>query len=107
MREFWSLPFAVGSGVLVPRPDSELLVELASRAVGPGGSPFILDLGTGSGAIGLSLAHELPAARVDLVDNSKEALAFAQHNARALSLDNVTLYLGDWYEPLPPERAST
>ncbi|AMV73574.1 N5-glutamine S-adenosyl-L-methionine-dependent methyltransferase [Desulfuromonas sp. DDH964] len=78
--EFWSLPFRVGPAVLVPRPDTEVLVEEALARATP--AARILDVGTGSGAIAVALAHELPAARVAAVDISKEALLLAAENAR-------------------------
>lgn len=78
--EFWSLPFEVRSGVLIPRPDTEVLVEEAlARAAD---DSRILDVGTGSGAIAVSLAYELPGARLVAMDASAEALAVAQINAR-------------------------
>ena len=78
--EFWSLPFRVGPAVLVPRPDTEVLVEEALARAVP--AACILDVGTGSGAIAVALAHELPAARLTAVDISSEALAIAAENAR-------------------------
>ena len=77
--EFWSLPFRVGPAVLVPRPDTEVLVEEALDRAPV--TPQILDVGTGSGAIAVALAHELPAARVTALDISATALAVAQQNA--------------------------
>ncbi len=78
--EFWSLPFRVGPAVLVPRPDTEVLVEEALARATP--AARILDVGTGSGAIAVSLAHELPLARLTAVDISAAALAVAEQNAR-------------------------
>lgn len=83
--EFWSLPFEVGPGVLIPRPDTEVLVEEAlPRATG---ESRILDVGTGSGAIAVALAHELPKARLVAIDLSEAALAMAQCNARSNGVD--------------------
>lgn len=83
--EFWSLPFLVTPAVLIPRADTEVLVEEAlKRAAGP---CSILDVGTGSGAIAVALAHELPAATVTAVDISAEALAVAAENARANGIE--------------------
>ena len=76
-REFWSLSFKVTPAVLVPRPESELLVQFGLDALTGIMQPRILDLGTGSGAIGLSLAYSLPHATVDAVDISPAALAVA------------------------------
>lgn len=79
--EFWSLPFRVTPAVLIPRGDTEVLVEEALKRLD--GPCSILDVGTGSGAIAIALAHELPAAAVTAVDISEEALAVAAGNARA------------------------
>lgn len=103
-REFFGLDLAVDPRVLIPRPDTELLVEwalevLVAEPAGTAGTPrHVLDLGTGSGAIALALKHRLPALQVDAVDASAEALAVAQTNARALGLD-VRFLQGDWLGP--------
>lgn len=92
--EFWSLPFTVNPAVLIPRPDTEVLVEEALRRLsGPG---RILDVGTGSGAIAIAIAHERPEARVEAVDLSAEALAVARGNAEANGVaERVTCRQGD------------
>jgi len=102
-REFWSLSFKVTPAVLVPRPESELLVECGLQAVANIAQPSVLDLGTGSGAIGLSLAHELPHATVVAADISPQALAVAEDNRRALGLGNARTVLSDWFEAIPDE----
>jgi release factor glutamine methyltransferase len=79
-KEFWSLPFAVSPAVLIPRPDTEVLIEEALRLVPR--ARRILDVGTGSGAIAVALAHELPEACVVAMDISAEALVLAAANAR-------------------------
>jgi release factor glutamine methyltransferase len=79
-REFWSLPFAVAPGVLIPRPETELLVEKALEFAPRGGS-VIVEIGTGSGAVAVALAKELPRARVVAADVSRRALAVARENA--------------------------
>ncbi|MFM1897338.1 MAG: hypothetical protein RLZZ385_2412 [Pseudomonadota bacterium] len=101
-REFWSLDLQVNAAVLIPRPETELLVELALNIVAEAGStaPVIVDLGTGSGAIALALASELPAARVWGVDNSAAALAVAIGNADRLGLQRVQWVLSDWFAGL-------
>ncbi|OGL69021.1 MAG: protein-(glutamine-N5) methyltransferase, release factor-specific [Candidatus Tectomicrobia bacterium RIFCSPLOWO2_12_FULL_69_37] len=81
-REFWSLPFGVGPGVLVPRPETELLVERAAALLKEAEAPRVLDLGTGCGAIAVALARELPRARVTATDASGQALRYARGNAR-------------------------
>lgn len=102
-REFWSLDFAVGSEVLVPRPETELVVERA-LALCPAGAADIADLGTGSGAIALACAHERPGWRLVATDLSAVALACAQGNARRLHIDNVQFLAGSWCEPLGARR---
>jgi release factor glutamine methyltransferase len=99
-REFFGMNFAVTSAVLIPRPDTELLVETALQHL-PEHIPYrILDLGTGSGAIAIALARQRPLAEVVAVDASAEALAVAQANARQLGADNVQCLAGDWYAAL-------
>jgi release factor glutamine methyltransferase len=83
-REFWSMDLAVDARVLVPRPDTETLVEEALDLLRGHPAPWVVDVGTGSGAVGLALARERPDARVVFLDRSREALAVASENARAL-----------------------
>jgi release factor glutamine methyltransferase len=97
-REFYGRPFRVTPAVLVPRPETELLVEAALAALPEGGSA--LDLCTGSGAIGVSLALERKGARVVATDLSAEALAVARENAAALGA-TLELLEGDLFAPLP------
>jgi len=99
-RDFWTLTLAVGPAVLVPRPETELLVETALGLLAARPVPRVLDLGTGSGAIGLSIASARPDARVDLVDASPAALAVAEGNRLRLGLDNARTLLGNWFEPV-------
>jgi release factor glutamine methyltransferase len=101
---FWSLDLAVGPATLIPRPETERLVELALDRL-PCDAPLALaDLGTGSGAIALALAIERPRARVDAVDASDAALAVARANAAAAGLANVAFHHGHWFEPLAGRR---
>jgi release factor glutamine methyltransferase len=97
-REFWSLPLSVGPGVLVPRPETETLVEAALEAFPDRTAPLrILDLGTGSGCLLLALLREYPNAVGVGVDRSAEALAHAARNARRHGLDGRALLVrGDW-----------
>jgi len=103
-REFWSLPLKVSPAVLVPRPETELLVEHALALLPRDEVCSVLDLGTGSGAIALSLAHERPRWSVTGVDVSAAALEIAARNAKDLALARVQWRLGHWFDPLPDER---
>lgn len=99
-REFYGLCFRVGPAVLIPRPETELLVELALSHV-PEGKPFsMLELGTGSGAIAVTLAKYRPLATITAVDNSAAALALAQENAKAHGAEKVRLVESDWFSAL-------
>ncbi len=95
-QEFWSLDLAVGPATLIPRPDTERLVELALERLPPKRPLRVADLGTGSGAIALAIASERPHARVVATDLSEPALAVAAANARHLALSNVEFRQGDW-----------
>jgi release factor glutamine methyltransferase len=103
-REFWSLPLKVSPAVLVPRPETELLVEHALALLPRDEVCSVLDLGTGSGAIALSLAHERPRWSVTGVDVSPAALEIAARNANDLELTHVQWRLGHWFDALPGER---
>jgi release factor glutamine methyltransferase len=105
-REFWSLPLQVSPAVLVPRPETELLVEQALGLLARGAHCSVLDLGTGSGAIALSLAHERPHWSITAVDSSPAALAIAVQNAQTLKLSQIQWRLGHWFDPVAGERFS-
>lgn len=100
-REFWSLDLAVSPAVLIPRPETELLVELALLHIPQSTQVDIADLGTGSGAIALALARERPKARVLASDSSAAALAVARGNAARLGIGNVEFAQGDWWDAVP------
>jgi release factor glutamine methyltransferase len=100
-REFYDLELQVGPDVLIPRPETELLVDAALGCVPPARRSRVLDLGTGSGAIALAIARHRPAAEVTAVDVSAAALAVAGANARALGIANVRFIESDWYAALP------
>lgn len=96
-REFWSLPFQVSADVLIPRPDSEILIETAVQMGTAPAPEAILDLGTGSGALLLAALSEFPEARGVGIDASASALAMAHNNADRLELsDRATFLLQDW-----------
>lgn len=101
-REFWSLPLYVSPATLIPRPDTECLVEQALVRL-PNAECRILDLGTGTGAIGLALASELPNSCVIGVDFNPEAVALAQRNQQRLALPNIQFSQSDWFASLPNE----
>ncbi|HHR6028197.1 TPA: peptide chain release factor N(5)-glutamine methyltransferase [Providencia alcalifaciens] len=101
-REFWSLPLYVSPATLIPRPDTECLVEQALARL-PNAECRILDLGTGTGAIGLALASELPNSCVVGVDFNPEAVALAQRNQQRLALPNIQFSQSDWFASLPNE----
>jgi release factor glutamine methyltransferase len=102
-REFWSLDLAVTPAVLIPRPETELLVERA-LVLGTRAASRVADLGTGSGAVALALAHERPGWQLVATDISAAALAVARANAAALGLARVEFLEGSWYEPLRGAR---
>ncbi len=99
-REFWSLLFRVSPAVLIPRPETELLVEQTLASLSPTADSSIADLGTGSGAIAIAVAHERPRCRVVAVDASGDALEVACDNARRLGVTNIEFRQGDWFAPL-------
>jgi release factor glutamine methyltransferase len=101
-KEFFSIELKVTPGVLIPRPETELLVELAIDFIQASEKklPKILDLGTGSGAIGLALAKNLPNSQVTCVDISAEALKIAQENAHLLNLNSVKFLQSNWFDDL-------
>lgn len=99
-REFWSLELAVSADTLIPRPETELLVEAALARIPAEAEWTIADLGTGSGAIALAIASERPRCHVIAVERSPGAWAVARENIRRLGLANVELLQGDWFSPL-------
>ena len=103
-RGFWTLDLAVTPDTLIPRPETELLVELALSRIPQGTASRIADLGTGSGAIALSIAVERPQCDVVATDASEAALRVAQGNARDNAIANVRFRHGSWFAPLAGER---
>lgn len=103
-RGFHALELRVTPGVLIPRPETEVLVDLALQRIPPGVVCMVADLGTGSGAIALAIASARPRARVVATDVSEAALDVARGNAVRLGIGNVEFRQGDWCKPLADER---
>lgn len=103
-RGFWTLDLQVSPATLIPRPETERLVELALERLPDDRTLRVADLGTGSGAIALALASERPQAQVVATDVSEDALRVAQANARANRIANVAFRCGSWLAPLADER---
>ena len=103
-KEFWSLELLVSPATLVPRPETELLVDLALREIPRTAEWQVLDLGTGSGAIAIAIARERKMCQVTAVDVSEAALAVARENVRALTPGNVVLEAGNWTEPVREQK---
>lgn len=99
-REFFGLTFKVTPATLIPRSDTELLVELALQRLPQGKACRVLDLGTGSGAIALSIAHSRPDVVVTAVDASEKALGVARENAQRLGVANISFLRSDWFSAL-------
>ncbi|MCU1739893.1 MULTISPECIES: peptide chain release factor N(5)-glutamine methyltransferase [unclassified Pseudomonas] len=100
---FWKLDLEVAPHTLIPRPDTELLVEAALELL-PATPARVLDLGTGSGAIALALANERPAWQVTAVDRVPEAVALAERNRQRLGLNNATVLSSHWFSALDGQR---
>lgn len=102
-REFYGLALTVTPDTLIPRPDSETLVEAALARIPGQQACCVLDLGTGSGAIAIAIAAHRPQAVVTAVDSSAAALDVARHNAERLGLDNLHSLLSNWFAQLPAQ----
>ncbi|MBJ3590403.1 peptide chain release factor N(5)-glutamine methyltransferase [Salmonella enterica subsp. enterica serovar Saintpaul] len=103
VREFWSLPLFVSPATLIPRPDTECLVEQALARL-PACACRILDLGTGTGAIALALASERPDCAVTAVDRMPDAVALATRNTQHLAISNVRVLQSDWFSALQGQQ---
>ncbi|OBT16055.1 protein-(glutamine-N5) methyltransferase, release factor-specific [Vibrio sp. UCD-FRSSP16_10] len=99
-REFWSLPFKVSPTTLIPRPDTERLVELALDKIISSSALKVLDLGTGTGAIAIALASECPNTEFIGVDLQSDAQRLATENAHHLGINNACFLQGSWFEPV-------
>jgi len=102
-REFWSLPLYVTSDTLIPRPETELLVELVLSYLGERPACSVLELGTGTGAISVALATEKPQWNILAVDLSKQALLVAQENVKRHHVENITLLESNWFQAIPKQ----
>lgn len=103
-REFYGLDLQVTADTLIPRPDTETLVEAALSRIPENKNMTVLDLGTGTGAIALAIAQHRPQAEVIAVDASTKALAVAKNNAQRLGIDNAGFLVSNWYEALEDQR---
>lgn len=103
-KEFWSLPLEVTPDVLIPRPETELAVELALGHLPVDAPGRVLDLAAGSGAIALAIAHDRPRLQVIGTDVAVATIAVARRNASRLNLGNVEFRQGSWFEPVHDER---
>lgn len=103
-KEFWSLELKVSKHVLIPRPETELLVELCLSELDKSKKLNIADLGTGSGAIALAIAYERPNWKITAIDKSHEALEIAKLNTKKLNIKNINFLYSNWYDALPQSQ---
>ena len=101
VREFWSLPLIVNQDVLIPRPETELVVESVLSLISSEFQSNVLELGAGSGAISLAIGRERPNANIIACDKSESALIVARQNQQQLKLENICWVLSDWFDQIP------
>jgi len=106
-KEFWSLPLKVSPATLIPRPDTETLIELVLDLYQDEKNVTCLDLGTGTGAIALALASEQPHWQIEAIDFSLDAVSLATENANNLTLNQVNIYQSDWFSAVPKGKQFT
>lgn len=106
VKEFWSLPFYCNSSTLIPRPDTEVLIEQILSEVEQRIKSKVscIDLGTGTGAIALALASENPHWEIDAIDYSEDAVVLAKKNAKHLAISNVNIYKSDWFSSVESNK---
>ncbi|MDP7593031.1 MAG: peptide chain release factor N(5)-glutamine methyltransferase [Litorilituus sp.] len=104
-KEFWSLPLKVSPATLIPRPDTETLIELVLKLYADNEVKHCLDLGTGTGAIALALAAENPRWHIEAVDFNHDVVSLAKQNALRLGLAHVQLYQSDWFSAVSAEKS--
>lgn len=100
VKEFWSMPFKVTSDTLIPRPETEILIETILRLT-PKTNLNVLELGTGSGIIACALANLRPNWHIQATDISEKALKVAAHNSQVLECSHIQFYLSDWFQSVP------
>lgn len=104
VKEFWSMEFKVTPDTLIPRPETECVVEWILTHFSSKEKLRVVDLGTGSGAIAIALAHERPQWEIHATDQNKKALEIAQYNAEKLGAKNITFFHGNWCQALPDKN---
>ena len=103
-REFWSHELVVNKYTLIPRPETECLVQLALQKIPQISEYAVLDMGTGCGAVAIAIASERPQCKITAIDISEKAISIAQQNASRLGINNITFIISDWYTHLAHQQ---